>query len=506
MHICVRYDQKICLTITPNGLMWVFLPILKKTRFMHTFQKILTVAIAFLFIHQVSAQDNFKRFSIDLDGGMNYPATDIEGDFNPFGQGGIRYNLSEHFGIKGEFGMGTLSSVDDDPFNRSFTNEYMRYGLKGVISVGGITNFNESGVNILFDIGVSRIHTEITDGKNLRLNTKYTEEVTSPLTSKDFSTSIGTKLQFKVGNSLAINLGGSYHMLTSDNLDWFDKDVLANTYNDRYASAHLGLSIYLGKGKKHGDFSQPGASKDVKENTKSNQKAIKNMDKKLNDTDNDGVIDEIDQDNATKEDIRVTTKGVPMDTDYDGIPDHLDDCPVTQGTKENNGCPPDSVQKKRAMEKGQPKEEAGGGEQGQATGQRDESGEGAQGGQRDGSGRDGEGIEGESKDLTKESDYPERDYSKEEVKNYPVVTLKSSSDAMEEDKFYVIGGSFAIKSNAIDFNKYLESEGFNSMILFVKEKNLFRVAFDNYETEDKARSELDQIRAKFNEKAWLLMQ
>ncbi len=468
---------------------------------METLKKTFALAIAILFVHQVSAQDNYKKLSIDLDGGMNYPATDISGEYNPFGQGGVRYNLSQHFGIKGEFGLGTLSSDSDDPFNRSFTNEYIRYGLKGVLSLGGITNFNESGVNVLFDIGVSRIHTEITDGQNLRLNTKFVEEVSSPLTSEDFATSFGTKLQFKVGSSLAINLGGSYHMLTSDNLDWFDKDVLANTYNDRYAAAHLGLSIYLGKGEKHGDFSQPGPSKDVKENTKSNQKAIKNMNKKLNDTDNDGVIDEIDQDNATKEDIRVTTKGVPMDTDYDDVPDHLDDCPVTQGTKENNGCPPDSVQRKTAMKGEQPKEGKGADKaEGEGKSEADEGpGEKA-------STDEGEGMEGESKDLTKESDYPERDYSEEEVKNYPVVTLESTSSAMEENRFYVIGGSFAIKSNAIDFNKYLESEGFNSKILFVKEEKLFRVAFEEYETEDKARSELDKVRTKFNEKAWLLKQ
>ena len=486
------------------------------------------MAVALFLFNTGQAQSDYKRWAIEVDGGGTYPSMDVSGQFAPFGQAGIRYNISKYLGVKADFGIGQLSGGDDD-FNREFTNEYMRYGLKGYLNIGRMANLHKTteAINLMFNVGFTRIHTEITDGQNLNYDGFVNKDLesaerdyTSPyknFTSEDLATSFGGLVQFNVSNTIAINLGATYYLATdADLMDGFSADIVANNYDDRYLSSHLGVSIYLGSGDKHADWSTPGKSKELKENTESNQKAIQNMDEKLNDTDNDGVVDAIDQDNATKDDVRVTTKGVPMDTDYDGVPDHLDDCPVTKGTKENNGCPPDSV-KRQSRGQGAAQGRAGQGQGG--TG--DQAGQGGQqqgqqGGDRRGTGSQGQASDrrgtgtgsGEEteKDLSKDSDYPRREYSKEEVENYPVVTLESSKDASQVDEFYIVGGSFNVKSNAIDFNKYLESEGFSSMILFVEEENLFRVAFQKFNNEEDARNKLDEIRTKFNPSAWLLMQ
>ncbi len=47
----------------------------------------------------------------------------------------------------------------------------------------------------------------------------------------------------------------------------------------------------------------------------------------LTDTDGDGVIDLLDQDNATPLGIQVDTRGLPLDSDGDGIPNHKDAMP-----------------------------------------------------------------------------------------------------------------------------------------------------------------------------------
>ena len=44
----------------------------------------------------------------------------------------------------------------------------------------------------------------------------------------------------------------------------------------------------------------------------------------LTDTDGDGVIDLLDQDNATPKGVQVDTRGLPLDSDGDGIPNHED--------------------------------------------------------------------------------------------------------------------------------------------------------------------------------------
>jgi len=57
------------------------------------------------------------------------------------------------------------------------------------------------------------------------------------------------------------------------------------------------------------------------------------------DTDGDGVPDKDDKCPDTPKDVKVDTKGCPIDSDGDGVPDYLDKCPTVPGVKENNGCP-----------------------------------------------------------------------------------------------------------------------------------------------------------------------
>lgn len=62
------------------------------------------------------------------------------------------------------------------------------------------------------------------------------------------------------------------------------------------------------------------------------------------DTDGDGVFDHLDQCPDTPKGVEVDTKGCPLDTDEDGVPNYLDKCPDTQkGLQvDAHGCPLDS--------------------------------------------------------------------------------------------------------------------------------------------------------------------
>jgi hypothetical protein len=57
------------------------------------------------------------------------------------------------------------------------------------------------------------------------------------------------------------------------------------------------------------------------------------------DSDDDGVLDIVDKDNATPPGVKVDTKGVELDTDNDGVADSKDACPLAPGLMDNNGCP-----------------------------------------------------------------------------------------------------------------------------------------------------------------------
>jgi outer membrane protein OmpA-like peptidoglycan-associated protein len=58
-----------------------------------------------------------------------------------------------------------------------------------------------------------------------------------------------------------------------------------------------------------------------------------------NDSDGDGVVNEFDKEPNTPANARVYGNGVAIDSDYDDIPDHQDECPFKAGPVENKGCP-----------------------------------------------------------------------------------------------------------------------------------------------------------------------
>jgi OOP family OmpA-OmpF porin len=62
------------------------------------------------------------------------------------------------------------------------------------------------------------------------------------------------------------------------------------------------------------------------------------------DNDGDGVPDYLDQCPDTLEGVQVDSKGCPLDTDGDGVPDFLDECPDTPAGVEvdDRGCPLDT--------------------------------------------------------------------------------------------------------------------------------------------------------------------
>jgi outer membrane protein OmpA-like peptidoglycan-associated protein len=64
------------------------------------------------------------------------------------------------------------------------------------------------------------------------------------------------------------------------------------------------------------------------------------------DSDGDGVPDYLDKCPNTPEGVQVDENGCPRDEDGDGVPDYLDKCPGTpaaaRGTVDENGCPKDT--------------------------------------------------------------------------------------------------------------------------------------------------------------------
>lgn len=117
-------------------------------------KKITLLMSAFLFGIAATAQDmeqenttDYNKWSIELSGGFLKPSS-------PFGDGysvngispyqasvGVRYMMNEKFGLRGNFGYGSLSEEEGSlPFETS----YYRATLEGVSNLGNILEFSES--------------------------------------------------------------------------------------------------------------------------------------------------------------------------------------------------------------------------------------------------------------------------------------------------------------------------------------------------------------------------
>lgn len=73
----------------------------------------------------------------------------------------------------------------------------------------------------------------------------------------------------------------------------------------------------------------------------------------------------------------------------------------------------------------------------------------------------------------------------------------------EENKFFVIGGSFIVKNNANRFNQTLMDEGYETRILFHPQSRFNFVAYQGFSTFDEAVAYLLSIREDINPEAWL---
>jgi OOP family OmpA-OmpF porin len=264
---------------------------------------------------------------------------------NPGFGGGLHFRkaLDYVFSIRldGFYGQANGSTIDkdgnsightaifDNPNNvqrlYSYETTYLSGGIQGVMSLNNLRW--DSGlrkVNTYFFVGASatQITTALTavDGSGLTAEDVYLSgrKTGNVVGAVDGGVGMGFKLSPKV------NLGFEYKVSTvfgkrSDLLDGFnDESKMRDIAN--YANVRLNFNLT-----KKGKLSEPLYWVNPMEVIIDDVAALKKRPElDLTDSDDDGVIDMIDQDNETPEGVTVDAKGVPVDSDSDGVPDYKD--------------------------------------------------------------------------------------------------------------------------------------------------------------------------------------
>jgi type IV pilus assembly protein PilQ len=85
-------------------------------------------------------------------------------------------------------------------------------------------------------------------------------------------------------------------------------------------------------------------------------------------------------------------------------------------------------------------------------------------------------------------------------------TVEKAQDTEMDDSsitYYLIGGSFEVEENALQFRDKLENEGFDPVIIDMENSDIDLVAYRGYDNLEKARTDLENIQQNKNAKAWL---
>jgi OOP family OmpA-OmpF porin len=288
-----------------------------------------------------NAQDDFNKWSVEVNGGFNKPMAPITpGYFSPtlnLGHAdlGVRYMFNEKFGTKLDFGFGSFSNASDTP---DFSSNYYRLNLQGVANIGRIMNWEtfSQTFNLLghFGGGIGQLspqenqHADFNDGQ--------------------YNILTGMTLQVKLSDRIALT-GDVTNIVAGRQDVAFDGASLIrpSTNNGYYGSnavwwtGTVGLTFYLGGNDTHADWYIRENKYATKDELATQIGEIKDM---LKDSDGDGVPDYLDKEPNTPAGARVDSHGVTMDSDGDGIPDHLDKCPFVPGPASLDGCAPDDTE------------------------------------------------------------------------------------------------------------------------------------------------------------------
>jgi outer membrane protein OmpA-like peptidoglycan-associated protein len=230
----------------------------------------------------------------------------------------VRRAIDYVFSVRGDALISQL--VFDDNVNGSAETTWQSGSLQLLVSLN----------NLIWSANSSRkVNAYAIAGGGLN---RYKVDVTNSIAKGDIN-----DLDYVVQSTGELGFGLAFRLSDRFNIGFETKGValfgkhadrldgVSRQDNDLFSYSSVRLNFNLGNSEKRAEplyWVNPMESilKDVTE--------LKNRPSfDLTDTDGDGVIDLIDQDNATPEGVEVDTRGLPLDSDGDGIPNHEDDEP-----------------------------------------------------------------------------------------------------------------------------------------------------------------------------------
>ena len=284
-------------------------------------KKIVFALVFALALNTINAQNeaiekkaiDFNHWSVELAGGLNKPVRPMTPGYttsliSPYtAELGIRYMFNNKFGIKTDFGFNSFTGKDD---TASFDSKYYRVNIQGVINLGRIMSFETwtKSIGLLAHGGVGLSFLE-------RQDPTYVKDRMGNFL-------IGLTGQIKLSERIALT-GDFTAIANADQSVAFDGNSPNEIrgFNGGLFIGTVGLTFYLGKKAKHADW--------VVYNDDDRFNAIYArfiaLQNKIQDTDEDGIADYLDEEPKTPQGSMVDSKGRFIDKNNNGVADATED-------------------------------------------------------------------------------------------------------------------------------------------------------------------------------------
>lgn len=275
------------------------------------------------------------QWELGVDLGTPLIVGDIDAKFPGFGGGlHVRKAFDHVFSVRAGALFASMKNEDASPGTRSSETTWFSGSGQVVMTVNNL-RFNKPyrkvGINVFGGLGFQNYKTT---AKNVKL-ANGTTALEADFDGTNPTWEIGAGLAFRVSPKFNIGLEYTFAQTFGRDGDLLDGDenVDDNTtsYRDAFHWPHLSLNFNLGGKDKNGNKkSEPlywanalGMTSD----------AITALEARPvydpTDTDGDGIIDAIDDEDNSPAGARVTTKGVTLDSDGDKVPDYKDKEPYS---------------------------------------------------------------------------------------------------------------------------------------------------------------------------------
>lgn len=272
---------------------------------------------------EAKTDSDFNRWSFEVNAGTNKA-------IKPFGEGysssdetklnafvlnhydlGLRYMITSKFGLKLDVSNDKIANQKGSS-SLPFESQLYRLGLQGVVNAGKIMNFEEFtrviGILAHAGIQVSQFNSDLGIAKGI---TEYNGGIM-----------LGVTPQIKISDRFVFTVDFTVLSNLRQHLNWDGtSSIKSNNLTGQMFNTSVGLSYYIGKNQKHADWSStvvvPTPDPEV-------TKRLDEIEKLMNDTDRDGIVDHLDSENNTPTGVAVDSKGRFIDENKNNIPDELE--------------------------------------------------------------------------------------------------------------------------------------------------------------------------------------